>query len=79
MLQSKKCNNGADHSLCLVSFVFFLSKNIKDKSHRSVYCQDSIKKKDRDYGNKTNKQKTPTYFSEKILKLPSFSPATRHG
>lgn len=72
--KQKKCNNGADHSLCLVSFVFLY--NGKTILQSSDFCQDSIKKKrkkKRDYKKQTQTSNTNVYLWENWLKLPSFS------
>lgn len=60
---TKKCNNGADHSLCLVSFVFLC--NLKTIYRVQTFVRTAYKKKNRDNRNKY-KHQIPPYISEKI-------------
>lgn len=68
---TKKCNNGVDHSLHLVSSVFCV--DLKTIYRVQIYVRTISKKKKKK--KKTGKPKTNTtiYLWENYLKLPSFS------
>ena len=71
--KAKKCNNGADHSLCLVSFVFLC--NWKTIYRVQIFVRIEKKKKGTTETN-TNIKHQRIYLWENYLKLPSFSSHT---
>lgn len=70
--KAKKCNNGADHSLCLVSFVFLC--NGKTIYRVQIFVRIVSKKKGLEKQIQTSN--TNVYLWENYLKLPSFSSHT---
>ncbi|MEQ2305888.1 hypothetical protein AMECASPLE_002604 [Ameca splendens] len=65
---NKKCNNGAEYSLLLVSFCILCTE--ETVLQRSDCCQDTKQKKERQ---QKQIQTTPTYISEKIVFKAAFS------
>lgn len=65
-------------TICVWLVVFFCLKH--KTNHTNWFSVWTVYKKKKTKDTKQKHQKTPTYISEKMcLKLPYFSPATRHG
>lgn len=80
--KAKKCNNGADHSLCLVSFVFcVMERQFTEFRFLSGQYQKKKKEKEKRRGTKeTNTNiKHQRKSLRKLVKAAFLSQVTRHG